>query len=1015
MKYQPSNQRIPMNKRKDINDKILYLVDQNLAEQSGITAEDIFNAYTGDGGLHGLDRKDYENYQKFAEAKKEIENGQFFTPDALCRFIMEALNPGVNATVADLTSGIASFCNYMPTEANFYGCELDIKSHKVARYLYPAANLTYGDIRAYKPDMRFDFVVGNPPFNLKWKVDETEYLSQMYYCIKAAELLKPLGIMGIVVPASFLSDDYMDNLKIKELEKHFRFLGQISVEKNAFAHLGVTGYGTKVVFWQKYLSEEEAAPSYRTECDAVLENLDDFEAVLAYTRNSILADAKARMEKDRLRVMLTHSGGNDSDFTYKMRKMLYQISVNPKTRDKYAKCQEYIYRFEHQKQPDGMKYEEWQKIRITEAKVLAYLRRALSAQNKPEPVDEIRMVKQDYGFVYKAYSPKTKKLLTEEMKQPIPIYSLVSEDETTEIPRNFRRLLRRKQRDFSRETMPFKDMKQDQKIADFLDAFHIYDSEKDEHITFNDVQKHDINLILQKRYHLLQWEQGSGKTLAGIAAGLYRMEHQNARNTWVVSTAISIHNNWEVVMPNYALPHRSINRLSDLGKIQPGEFVLITLERLTKYRKQIKKHLRCQNNNICLIFDESDEMTNPSSKRTKAVLDCFRHARFKLAMTGTITRNNIAESAPQFELLYNNSYNLLSTCEWIYHYEKDDTTGDYNLTTEPNSYLGKPIPAYAPGYNLFKASFIPANITVFGQEKMTQDIFNSEELTALLERSVITRTFEEVAGKDIVHRHQVTVEFSEPERIVYRKVMEEFHSMRQRYFALTGNSRKDAMMALIQQINLLLRVSAAPNTMAEYDSDRIPEKLEKVMDMIASWQEEIVAIGVRHKIVVDAYAAAIRARFPDRKLFVVTGSTMTLKQRKELRRTLQESGNGILVCTQQSLPSSVNFEYVNKVIIPELHYNDARMSQFYFRFIRYTSTHRKDIYFVTYRGSLESNLTQMVLAKEKLNLYMKGRDVDLDDVYDRYGIDYDLMSSMMRREADEEGHFHIRWGEQKIS
>lgn len=41
------------------------------------------------------------------------------------------------------------------------------------------------------------------------------------------------------------------------------------------------------------------------------------------------------------------------------------------------------------------------------------------------------------------------------------------------------------------------------------------------------------------------------------------------------------------------------------------------------------------------------------------------------------------------------------------------------------------------------------------------------------------------------------------------------------------------------------------------------------------------------------------------------------------------------------------------------------MSQFYMRFIRYTSTEFKDIYFLTYAGSLESNLMQMVVAKEK--------------------------------------------------
>ena len=87
----------------------------------------------------------------------------------------------------------------------------------------------------------------------------------------------------------------------------------------------------------------------------------------------------------------------------------------------------------------------------------------------------------------------------------------------------------------------------------------------------------------------------------------------------------------------------------------------------------------------------------------------------------------------------------------------------------------------------------------------------------------------------------------------------------------------------------------------------------------------------------------------------------------------------------------------------------------YMRFIRYTSTEWKDIYFVTYAGSIESNLMQMVMAKEKLNLFMKGQDADLDEIYDKFGVDYNLLSLLMRREADSEGKLRIRWGEQNIA
>lgn len=1015
MKYTFHNEIIPQEARQELNDKVLYIVDQDIAEQEGITREDIFNAYTGDGGLHGLKRSDYRNYHEYGEAKKEIENGQFFTPPVLCQFIMEALGVGMTDTVADLTSGMAHFANFMPVEANFYGCELDIKSHKVAHYLYPAANLEYKDIRFYEPDMRFDFVVGNPPFNLKWQVEDTEYISQMYYCIKAAQLLKPLGIMAIVVPASFLADDYLDSAKRKELERLFSFMGQVSLQSGTFQYLGVENYPTKIMFWQRKLNDTDAGSGYElnTANWFNLTSMNSMEALLPIIRTEVIAPAKLLQQQNSALIKLSDRSEN-RDFEYQVRKMMYHIRTNPKLADKFAKCQEYLHKFQHQVQPSGMKYEEWVKIRITEAKVLAYLRRVVKSQHKKPSRDVVRLVKQDGGLIYKGYSKKARQAMTDEMKQFVPFYALVSGQMDGTGWEQYARLIRRKQRDYDRETKPFSEMELDTEIAQFLDEFTVYDNENEEWIHLNDIQKHDLNLVLQKHYHLLQWEQGGGKTLAGIATGGYRMERQGARNVWVVSTAISIKNNWDLVFKNYGMTnYRMIRTLADLDEVRDGEFIIITLNMLSKYRKQIKRHIKMRQRNVDLVFDESDEMTNPDSKRTKAVLDCFRKVRFKLEMTGTVTRNNISESAPQLELLYNNSYNMISWAEEIYWYEKDEDGTWLNSTNNP--FYGKPIPAYKPGYSLFAESHLPEKITVFGVGKKTQDVYNADALNKLLSYAVITRTFAEITGKEIRHIHQVPVSFSFAEREVYRKAVEEFYALRQRYFALTGNSRKDSMMALIQQITLLLRISAAPNTVEEYDSADTPVKIKKVCDMADEWNDEVVVIGVRHKNVVEAYAEAIRERFPERKLFVVTGSTTTLAGRRKLKKSLKESGNGIMVCTQQCLPSSVNFEFVNKVIIPELHYNNARMSQFYMRFVRFTSTDWKDIYFVTYSGSIESNQMQMVLAKEKLNLFMKGQDVNLDEVYNRFGVDYDLMSLLMSREVDDEGKSYLAWGKQVIN
>lgn len=876
-----------------------------------------------------------------------------------------------------------------------------------------AANITPGDIRTFKPEVRFDYVVGNPPFNLRWWTGEgSEILSQLYYCYKAAELLKPLGILALIVPRSFLADDFSDKAMIREMQERFSFLGQVGLPDNAFASLGVESFPTKLQLWQKKCTVKGwTACRYTTGLAKVLTGGFDpaAEAQSIYEQMLMLPKADLEQNKSHVLLELAREYNTSKGFAYQTQKLLYQIKAHPATRDRYARCCEYLHQFYTQVKPPDMDYKEWQKVKLTEPKVLSYLRRTLRKQNKKPERDVVALVKQNDSFVYKAYSAKARSTLTGDMKAPVPIYQAVLDDTPEQFP-GFERLLRRKRREYDNQSRSFADMPEDPAIDAWLKDFALSDAENDEYIRLNDVQRRDINVMLQKRYGMLQWEQGSGKTLAGITMGLYRMERQGIHSTWVVSSAISIRNNWDVVLPNYGLSYVFVENLKDLERVKPGDFVLLTLNKLGSLRKRIKRWVKQHSQKIMLVLDESDEITNPYSKRAKAALSCFRRCRSKLLTTGTSTRNNISEFVPQLELLYNNSVNMISWCRYVYSYNKDSD----QITSTPNRYYGCPIPAYKRGYSLFSASHLPEKPTVFGIGERTQDIYNADDLNDILAKTVITRTFEEVTGKEIRRIHQVPLPLMGAEKDVYDVVIKEFNRIQWEYFTSTGNSRKDAMLKLMQQITLMLRVAAAPNTVKEYVGD-IPLKIIAAVEMAALWENEIVAIGVRHQNILDAYAKAIRELLPERPLFTVTGSTKTFAQRRALRKTLRESGNGILLCTQQSLPSSVNFEYVNKILIPEMHYNNSGMSQFYMRFIRYTSTEFKDIYFLNYIGSLESNLLQMVMAKEKINLFMKGKDADLDVIHEKFGVDYDLLALLMQKGEDKDGRFEIRWGEQMIA
>lgn len=101
MKYKIYQSSVKQKDREEFNRKLLKLIDNKETEKYGITGDDVYNAYTGDGGLHGLNRKDYDSYYTYSEEKKNIENGQFFTPPKLAELLVSSVAPSKDETVAD--------------------------------------------------------------------------------------------------------------------------------------------------------------------------------------------------------------------------------------------------------------------------------------------------------------------------------------------------------------------------------------------------------------------------------------------------------------------------------------------------------------------------------------------------------------------------------------------------------------------------------------------------------------------------------------------------------------------------------------------------------------------------------------------------------------------------------------------------------------------------------------------------------------------------------------------------
>lgn len=176
----------------------------------------------------------------------------------------------------------------------------------------------------------------------------------------------------------------------------------------------------------------------------------------------------------------------------------------------------------------------------------------------------------------------------------------------------------------------------------------------------NPIQKQEVNKLLQKRYAALQFSMGTGKSLCTLAMAQYRIKYSPVRNVFIVSTALAINNTWEEILTDYQIDFYRIRKREDIKRVQKGQIVLLTVNLLTDLKREMKKLVRIRCQKVMLIFDESDTISNGSSKRTKAMLSVFRKCRYKVLATGTMTRNNVVEAAPQLELLYNNSIHYLA-------------------------------------------------------------------------------------------------------------------------------------------------------------------------------------------------------------------------------------------------------------------------------------------------------------------------------------------------------------------
>ena len=993
-------QQIPRDKRAEVNEKILFAIDSG---KDLIPKESIYNCYTGIGGLHNLKQADFSSYHRYAEAKKEFEMGQFFTPHELCRSMVEVLSPTSSEMVLDMCCGMGNFFNHLPNLHNSYGFDIDGRAVTVARHLYPEAHIEKCDIQQYRPEQRFDVIIGNPPFNLKFDCK----LSQEYYMDKAYDVLNPAGFLMVIVPVSFMQSEFWEKTRVANINSSFSFVGQTKLNPDAFDSMGVHNFSTKVMVFLRRSRHIEMQP-YNADEFIPMEELKD-------------RVRKTRVMKQRIRIdLMRETNRIDREeleaFEYRLSKYMYELKAHAVLNRHIEKAEALVSKFRNQKPPENatnQQIKDWERKKLTTGKVLGIIRKYITSQHSV-PRKEVALVKTSYGFKLKPYAPRLLDKVTHKAasindlilgRAELPVPETITERNRLQI-RAAEKLIRRKQKQYEMQNLRFADMEEDVNLKEYLDR-STFINKDGEACEFTALQKHDLNLVLQKRYALLNWQQGSGKTAAVYYRARFLLKFRKVRNAIILAPAIATNMTWIPFLSVNRERFRVIRAESDLTNVPEGMFLVVSTSMLGKLRRGLVRYVKQTSRKLCLVFDESDEITNPTSQRTRNILCIFRRLKYKILDTGTTTRNNIAELYSQFELLYNNSVNMVCWSPQVYHENKER-----EIEEENNTDYGTPFPAFR-GHVLFRACHCPGKATVFGIEKQNQDVYNKEELSELIGKTVITRKFRDFAGEKYkIQTH--TVSPSDGEREVYRVIIEEFCRICELYYNSTGDAKKDAGLRLMRQIKLLIKACSVPHLIEGYSGDGIPNKTKYIEKLVRKIPGK-VAVGCTSIAAFDLYENHLRKCFPDRPVFVVKGD-VAFKRRQNIVTEFDSTINGILICTQQSLSSSVNIPACNQVILESLQWNIPRMEQFYFRFIRLDSKEMKDVHYVTYEDSVEQNLMALVLTKERLNEFIKTGEVkEQSEIFEEFDITMSVIDSLLVRTQDHEGKIHISWGSQRIA
>ncbi len=232
--------------------------------------QEILSKYVGWGGLAEAFDETKDNWQseykellealtpeEYAAARASTLNAHYTSPTVI-KAIYEAVeNMGFQSgNILEPSMGVGNFFGLLPEEmsaSKLYGVELDSITGRIAKQLYPNADITVAGFEATDRRDFYDLAVGNVPFG-NYQVNDRAYNKlgfsiHDYFFAKALDQVRPGGVIAFVT-SRYTMDKQSPEVR-KYLAERADLLGAIRLPNNAFHANAGTDVVSDIIFLQK--------------------------------------------------------------------------------------------------------------------------------------------------------------------------------------------------------------------------------------------------------------------------------------------------------------------------------------------------------------------------------------------------------------------------------------------------------------------------------------------------------------------------------------------------------------------------------------------------------------------------------------------------------------------------------------------------------------------------------------------------------------------------------------------